>query len=464
MPIYGTIPTNQTVAPQLVISGLESMAEQFDVDPSLPVLGQDPFLPNSDLVTIARGRLLGVKNPQLYGSQTPTYNGVMALSSAGAAANTTYTMTGKALLTLANGSEGQTSGSSSTDVYPIGFAETHYFRNSEEHPQPWPGVTKGKLVSLPYVQTSNGAYGMIKPGDYVTAYYGTTSTGAVIAQEVGKVVKFIEKTMYSAHQAASTTITLTGAVYPAFVPKIVFASNAGAYVAPTSTLAYVGNSWQATFGSNVTDVIFMYGQTLANRAGQCISFQAVGNPNGYLTAPNAIPGWLDWVKDNYDAWTIPPLTLPRPATQVLNENVYTNAIGPNTYRLQQYPIVPTRTVAVYLTGTRTDPNTGVTTSITPTANGAANPLPLATNTWQNDFCYGQDYVLNPLTGVLTISSDISNISTLTVSYSADLTYLDGKIWNPGQLGLTDGRYSGQPGTPANLELIGVLADMHVAIF
>jgi hypothetical protein len=438
MAIFGTRPTNQSVAPQLVISGLESMAEQFEIDPSLPVLGQDPFLPNSDLIVIPRGRLVGVKNPQ--GTGRPT-----------------YAQEEKALVTLANGTEGMTINGISTDVAPIGFAETPYFRSFAEQIQPRPGITKGKLLSIPYIQTSNGAYGAIKPGDYVTAYAGTTSSGAPIAQEVGKIVRFVEKAVFLAHQSnASTTIQLTQAVLPAFQPRIYAANNGGAYVPLTSAAySFNGGNWQAVLNAAVTDVFYEWGQGIENRAGQCISFQAVGNAGGALDHLHSFPGWLQWVKDNYDAWTVPPLTLPRPATQILNE--VPTMIGPNVYRLAQYPIVPLKTIAVSVTGTRTDPNTGVTATLTNYI------LPLAANTWLEDYTYGQDYIVNPLTGVLTIESDIV-VNSLTVSYSADVSYLDGKIWNPGVLGLTDGRYSGVAGTPAHLELLGVVADMHVAIF
>lgn len=438
MAIFGTRPTNQSVAPQLVISGIESMAEQFEVDPSLPVLGQDPFIPNTDLIVIPRGRLVGVKNPQ--GPGRPA-----------------YAQEQKALLTLANGTEGMSINGISTDVAPIGFAETPYFRSFAEQIQPRPGITKGKLLSLPYIQTSNGAYGAIKPGDYVTAYSGTTSSGAPIAQEVGKIVRFVEKSIFLAHQdVAGTTIQLTQAVLPAFRPRVFGAENGGAFV-PLNSAAYAfnGNHWQVTLNSAVTDAFYEWGQGIENRAGQCVSFQAVGNAGGALDHLHSFPGWLQWVKDNYDAWSVPPLTLPRPANQILNEIPTT--IGPNVYRLAQYPIVPVKTIQVVVNGVRTDPNTGQVQTLT------NYTLPLAANTWLEDYTYGQDYVINPLTGVLTIESDIV-VTDVQVSYSANVSYLDGKIWDTGVLGLTDGRYSGVAGTPAHLELLGVVADMHVIIF
>jgi hypothetical protein len=51
------------------------------------------------------------------------------------------------------------------------------------------------------------------------------------------------------------------------------------------------------------------------------------------------------------------------------------------------------------------------------------------------------------------------VTSITVTYSYETAYRDGKLYNYGQLGLTDGQYSGQPGTPANLEYLGVVAEM-----
>lgn len=445
---FGTRPTNQTAAPHLVTSSVtQKMAVEFLLDPTLSALGQDPFLPNANILTVPRGRLLGIKNPQT--STLPA-----------------YAAEGKMILTLANGSEGQTSGGVSTDVYPIGFAEENYYRQYEETIQPFPAPTKDCVISLPYVDTSNGAYGRLKPGDYVTAYFGNANNSNPIPQEVGKVVKWVPKGLYFVHQAASTTVVLTQAVYPAFVPRLVSAANAGTNVSLSgATLAYdnAAHVWKATLGGAATDVYFEWGQTVQARAGQLISFEAVGNAGGALDHLHHFPGWLQWVRDNYGAWQLPPLTVPRPYTDIAGENIYGNVVGTNQWRLGHYPVVPFRQINVYVTGTQVVPAPGTPATYQTINLDGTTPLPLANNTWLSDYCFGLDYMLNPVTGVLTLDSSIT-ANAITVDYSYETGYLDGKLYDAGVLGLTDGRYSGVPGTPANLELYGVLAEMKVLIF
>lgn len=446
--LFGTQPTGMVQAPQLVHSETEAMAEQLLVDPSLPIIGRDPqVVPNNDFIVIARGRIVGIKNPQT--ASLPAF------------ANTgTDGINGKSFLTLANGSEGLFSGTVKTDVRGLGFAEQNIFRSYPGQVQQFPKILRDKIISIPYIQTSNGAYGDIIPGDHLTAYYGTSNASGQIAQEIGKVVKWVPKAMYSNSQAASTVAQLTSAVYPAFKPRVIMAFNAGAVVSVSSvTYTYAvnggGANWKATFSTAVTDVIYEYGQNADNRVGICTTLEAVGTANGNLTAPHAIPGWLDWVRDNFGAWALPPIQLQHTYTNVTDTGL--TALGNNVFQLSHYPVVSRMPITVTVTGTRTDPNSGVASPLTNSVLPIANPL------YFQDFTYGADYTINPVTGQLTISSDIL-VTNVDVSYSADQSYLDGKIYNPGVMGLTDGRYSGQAGTPANLELLGVCADMHCLIF
>ena len=437
---FGARSLNRAQAPALVLSGLEAPSDGYIIDPTLPVIGRDVNIPNLDEIVIARGRLLSVKDSSVV-------------------ANAPYANESRPVVTLANGADGRRLAGIGSDLRPMGFAETQYFRQYSEYVQPDPQVTKQKLVSLPYITGSNGVYGNIRPGDYVTASFGTANGNSVIAQEVGKVVKWVPRRLINAHQGtAATLITLTGALYPAFVPNIISASNAGAYANPAGvTVAYnvSSNVWQATFSTAVSDVWFDYGQDVDNRAGQCASFEAVGNAGGQLNHNHRFAGWLDWVRDDYSMWAYPPLLTPRPYTTITAETP--NALGSNQYQLAVTPIVPGNTITVSVTGTRVDPNSGTSTTLT------NNILPLADSTYYQDYTQGLDYDINFITGVLTIFSNVT-VSSLTVTYSAETSFLDGKLYNPGQIGLTDGRFSGQPGTPANLELAGVVADMHVFLF
>ena len=440
----GTRNLGRSQAPHLVTSGLEAPAEQYIIDPSLAVIGHDVYLPNNDYIVIARGRLLSVKN-------TSTV------------ANSPYANEGRPMLTLANGADGRTNAGTGFDLKPMGFSETQYFREYDNMIQNDPQLVKGKNVSLPYITASNGAYGLIRPGDYITAYYGSANGNAPIAQEVGKVVKWVPRRVLSQHSAtASGTVVLQGAPYPGFVPNLISASNAGAWVSSagvTTVYDAVTNRWVfGGFGSVITDVQYDYGQDADNIAGQVASFEAVGTAGGALNHQHRFSGWLDWVRDNYSVWAFPPMLTPRPYTVISNETptAISGIPGLNQYQLSTFPVVPSNQITVSVTGVRVDPNLGTTTTLTNAT------LPLADATFLQDYTIGQDYEINFITGILTVYGNVS-VSSLTVSYSAETSFLDGKIYNPGVVGLTDGRFSGVPGTPANLELAGCVADMHVFI-
>lgn len=437
----GSRSLGRAAAPVLVLSEtLEAPADQYVLDPTLPAIGHDVYIPNNDYIVIARGRLLSVKDSSLV-------------------AGSPYANESRPVVTLANGADGRKAAGIGQDLRPLGFAEQQYFRQySEGTPQPDPQIVKNKLVSLPFILGSNAVYGTLRPNDYITASFGTANGNAPIAQEVGKVVKWQPRRVLSAHQAAGTTIALTGALYPAFVPNIIMGFNAGAYTsAAGSTLTYnaTTNIWNATFATAVTDVIFDYGQDADNRAGQVSSFEAVGTAGGALAKPHRFAGWLDWVHDDWGKWDFPPLLTPRPYTNVTAEAPV--QIDATHWQLSQSPIVPGNQIAVSVTGTRTDPNSGVTVVLTNSI------LPLADATFLQDYTVGLDYEVNFVTGVLTIFSNVT-VTSLSVSYSAETSFLDGKLYNPGVAGLSDGRFSGMPGTPANLELAGVVAEMRLFMF
>jgi len=438
MALIGARPTGREWAPQLVISGLDAPAEQFIADPALPVLGQDPYIPNSDYVIIPRGRFLSVRNTAT--ASVPAYANV-----------------NKPILTLATGSDNLTdTNNNSIDLKPMGFSEYQSFRTFPEQIQPFSGLTKNKLITTPYVQATNGAYGVLKPGDRVTAYYGTANGNSILYTEVGKPVKWVPRRYINNHAASATgAITLSAAILPAFKPTVIAAYTTGTWVqggSTTMTYNTTSAAWQATFTGAVTDVLYHYGQDADNIAGEVISFEAVGTAGGVLSTGHQFPGWLDWVRDNFGVWAFPPLAIPRPYTNIVNETP--TLISTGYYRLAKFPIVPANQISVTVTGTRIDPITGVSSTLT------SSVLPLATSTYYTDYTYGADYQINPMTGELWINQDIT-VSSVTVSYAAETSYLDGKIYNPGQIGLTTGVFSGVAGTPAPLELAGVVADMHI---
>lgn len=423
-------------APKTVISGLEAPAEKYILDPELPILGHDPSFFTNDDTVIPRGRFLSVKN-----SQT--------------ASIASYANTNRPILTLSNGTEGLVDGNGiSLDLKPLGFSEQQFFQEKVQGAQQiQPQITKHKLIQVPYIQASNGAYGSLKPGDKVTAFYGTAGSGAPIPNEVGKPVKWVARRIFTTHQAASATVQLTSAIYPAFKPNVVLGLNAGTGVAITSaTYSYVGSNWQVVLNASVTDVVYEYGQFADNIAGTVSSFEAVGTAGGQLTSPHEWEGWLQWVTDDWGQFPFPPLFSPRPYTSTTNE--VPSQIDAFTYRIAHFPVVPTLPITVTVTGTIIDPITGISTTLT----GAQ--MPLNTNTFFTDYTYGASYELNPVTGVLTFTTNVT-VTAVTVSYSYENSYADGRMFDAGQMGLTDGQYSGQRGTPANLELLGVIAAMRI---
>jgi hypothetical protein len=427
---------NRRWAPGCVISGLEAPAEQYLLDPSLPILGHDPSLFNNDDTVIPQGRFLGVLN-----SQTATV--------------AAYANTSRPILTLANGSEGLVNGSGvSTDVRALGFSETVWFQEKPMTSQPKSFMTKHKLIQVPYIQASNGAYGALKPGDAVTAYYGSATTTTPIPNEVGKVVKWISKKVFSSPtQAASTTVSLPAATLPSFRPTVIQAQNGTTFVTITSAVySYVGTSWQVVVNSAVTNVLYSYGQDADNIAGHVSSFEAVGTAGGQLSTSHSWDGWLQWVTDDWKQYPFPPLTTPRPFTSVVGE--VPSQITTNSFLLAHLPLVPTRPINVHVTGTLIDPILGTSSNLT----GA--PMPLATDTFFTDYTFGLDYEINPITGQLTFTSNVT-VTAVTVDYTYENSYADGRLYDTGQYGLTDGAYSGQRGTPANLEMFGVIAAMRI---
>jgi hypothetical protein len=449
-------------APQLVVSGIEAPYLGAIVDPALPVLGHDPYIPNSDYIVITRGRVCSVKS----NATTSGYLGATATVPA-------YANTGYQIMTLANGSDGLVDvGGNSTDLKPMGFAEQQYFKSMPGQIQEFPSFTKQKLISLPYIQASNGAYGNMKPGDWVTAYYGSATNTAQVPNDIGKVVKWVPRHVYAQHQAAASgTVALTAATYPAFKPNLVFALNAGsAYTgaAPTAVYSNTSGCWTFTnFASTVTDVVYDWGQDADNRFGQVATFEAVGTAGGILTTPNKFRGWLEWVRDNFGVWAYPPLAVPRPYITIGTVGDTTGAsfetptqIGTNLWQLAHYPVVPMNQITVMIpSGFLYDPLTGASTAV------SNYVLPLADATYFNDWTYGYNYIINPINGTVQLSSNVSVTgNVLKVQYSAETSFIDGKIYNPGIMGLTGGEYSGVPGTPAHLELAGVLADMHIMVF
>lgn len=413
MALIGSRVTENRWNPGVVVSeGLMEPFEEYIVDPFLPPLGNDPRF-TSNLVVIPAGRLIG-----LYPD--------------------TISSTDRAKLTLADGSS----------VKPSGFARTTFFQKPPDSMQYAPLLSKQCVVEVPYVAAINGAYGTLSGGTPITAYFGSVASRTVKApNDIGKIVKWIPKTVYHKNQSASTSCTLSSAVLPAFAPVILMAWNAGTVIASGASCipAWNGSNWVATFGNNVTDVLYTYGQGPEMIAGEVIRVEPI-------STSHELSGWLKWVTvDMSDPMTA--MAIKRvPTTAVTNEAP--TAVSTNLYRLANYPVAPWKEITVTVTGTMVNPD-GSTTTLT------ASKMSLASVPYV-DYTRGQYYTIDALNGYLRFTSNVT-VTSVTVSYSYETSYRGGVAWGQGIPGLTDGQYTGVPGTPGRLEVSGCIGALRCMI-
>lgn len=402
--------------PGVKISGMNSPAEEWTIDPALIPLGDDPRYPTTDQIVIPRGRILAVR------PDTTSY-------------------TGQAVLTIADGVSNK----------PAGYTETNIFRQWQEKIQWMPSMSRHEFIEVPYVATINGAYGTLAAGDRITGYYGSATTRTQVPNDIGKIVKWVPRTTYSITVAASATVQLTSANYPAFTPTVLIAWN-GTSVVSSGAVSITWNTqfncWVATFAPTVTTVIYQFGQREDQIAGEVIRVEPV-------SASHHLSGWLEWVTDNFLAWEYPPQMLRVPTTDVTGETPATVTAG-SWYRLANKPIAPWKTINVYVTGTLVAPD-GTSTTLTSTLLSQATDLPFV------DYTLGSYYNVNPITGDLYFTSNVT-VNSVTVDYSYETSYRNGRLFNAGIIGVTDGRYSGIPGTPANLEVAGVVGSLRCLIY
>lgn len=417
MALYGAVPFKDRVwNPGVKISGMNSPAEEWMVDPNLPPLGTDPRYPTTDQIVIPRGRLIAVR------PDTTTY-------------------TGRAVLTLANGVTNN----------PQGYTEVNIFREWQEKIQWMPSMSRLEFIEVPYVASINNAYGVLAAGTKITAFDGwNVGTNSVAPNDVGKIVKWVPRTLYAVTVAASASVALPMAVYHGMAASVVLAWN-GSTVVSTGAQSIVWNNalqqWVANFASPVTTVLYYFGQTEDKVAGEVLRVEPV-------TSAHHLSGWLEWVTDNFLAWEYPPQLMRVPITSVTGETPTTITAG-SVYALGNKPIAPWANIDVIVTGTLTNPD-GTVTVLNNTTMSKAD-LPFV------DYTMGTYYNINPITGYLYFSGNVT-VSSVTVNYSYETSYRDGRLFNQGITGLTDGKYSGVPGTPANLEVAGVVGSLRCIIY
>jgi len=426
--MFGALPSgvpNRTWAPQIEVS-LDNVglvpAGEFKVDPWLPAIASDPFDPASAIV-LARGRFVafGFTN----GRGTTYYR-------------QTLTDTGFTFLTLHDG----------VNLTPAGMSVNQMYRYSGSFMTDSNTVRHKRSfqAELPYVLSINNANGTLNGGDYVTSYWGsTTSTSVVSYMHRGKPVKWISKRTQWQTASASAVQTLTSAIYPG-IPPIVNAAFTAANVlitGITNTLTYNGTNWQATFsptslGSAVAIVSYQTGQDSDQIAGECERIRSI---NDLLTEDNFLK-WVEFAPVDTVNW--PPLRLAAsrfPVTAVTAE-VPTTVTQNIQYRVlaAPNPISVYQPVIVTIGNATVVDLTGVATNYT---GGTTYVLPQSTLLSTQNYFVGLYHNVNWRTGVIDLEGNITGYNggniTITVTYCYVTDPRDGAtLWGGGLIGLTDG--------------------------
>lgn len=458
--IFGSVPVaGRRWAPQLVISGDVSPAEEFIVDPFLPPIATDALDPRRSVV-IPNGRLVAIGSKAAVGRDTAF---PYKFDFKGMPDGMGY----KSWITIHNG----------RDTNPCGISEYKMFKNWPEHPYNQP-VTyrKHALCAVPYITTYNDATGVLHTGDRISGHFGATnSTTAINPTLVGKPVKWVEKKVYTAiNDTAATTANLSGATYPGITPTLIFSqSTTSGYISQLSAATLVWsttlNMWTVTgLPGGTIAVVYSSGQSPDQIAGEVVRVENLSDMSQH-------DSWLRWVEDNYGAWEAGPMLTRVPMTQQVATRVaFTSGAGAvNIGQLAHYPIDFRQEITVTLTAGKYVDDSGVEQTV------GATPyvLPGDGGLFQ-DYSQGRDYSINFLTGVIVLSSRITQPSIVTVAYNYETGYEQGKLWGAGVLNLTDGATSGallnpegvstnQPqylGLPSHLDIASVVGELRFLVY
>lgn len=440
----GMVPNGQKYSANTRLGQVFAPPIEFIMDDRLPPLGQDPhnnYL-NRDFVVIPAGRIVAVKATDL------------------------TRLSGKTVLTLANGVDPLNAPTWAEGNLPFGYAPYKLFRNFAGLKADAPLGVNHEVVELPYTSINesynhagNGG-ARLKAGEWLMPYYGSANAKQAVAVDRGKLVRYVPKALHRLDQAGAGTATLALARFPAFVPKIILALAADGSVvteAPTLDYSEAADRWVATWAvaTTVTTVIYEYGADEGQRIGQVLGIEPIGTAGGINVAKHELHGWLKWVQDAYGNWDFPPMLNHRDAVDVVDEVVVISAA--NTGSIANAPIVPRRKITVKVTGTLTHPD-GTEEVLTLTE------MDYAEDNFFGMKAYGKYYSIDILTGAIEFTSNIA-VTTCKVSYSYEVDFRRGMSWDArGITGLTDGSGgSGVVGTPAHLDVPGVLGALRVAI-
>lgn len=329
-----------------------------------------------------------------------------------------------------------------------------------------PAVRKQCFVAYPYIVSVNGAYGVVRSGDRLTGHWGSISNAANNAVDYrvrGAAVRWVPKSLFQVNQAAGTTVNLTAATLPGITPRVVFADNAGAlYTGAAATLAFNGSLWVATFASNVTRVVYEYGQDEDHIAGDALSNRnLVSVQNDDLVARLLETGEFE----GYE-----PLMLRRNtiAVSLTGNDPATGEtptdLGGGVYRVANRPVSPIHAFTVYVQGTVTIDNVTTTFSA---SNWYQLPVQSGRVTTPGNTFSGPFHTVNWLTGIIELAANIT-VTAIRVTYTYVQTTQDESVlWGAGVQGVTDGNQLTPGAQVSSVTVVpqnprGLPADMNIA--
>lgn len=426
--------------------------EELTVDPYLPAVGIDPFDP-AGVVVIPSGRFVSIGFTGGRGSTNYRF---------------TRTDTGKTTLTLHDGK----------NLTPVGLSVNQMYKANSEFMSDSNTVKfrKSFVAETPFVQSINEANGVMYAGDKVTGYWGsTTSTTQVSNLHRGKPVKWVAKKVYSQTGSASAVHALAAATLPGITPRIVQAYGSGGtslYATATGTLSFSGSTgpWLATFAgagsSNVTEVVYEYGQDADQIAGEVLRIQSLAdilNRDDFLR-------WVEYSPIDY--LNFPPAMQKYPVTQVgtgstpdTNSDWETLTVSNGVATTAHANLSTFYPVIIAFKGTLVNME-GVSTTYTDWYNLPTNGLNDA-----RGYFNGVYHSINWRTGVVTFASNITTFTAVRILYSYITDPREGAVaWGAGITNLTDGRNVAVPagrstaaGTPSHLNIADVIAALRIIV-
>ena len=422
--------------------------EELIVDPYLPAVGTDPFDP-AGAVVIPSGRFVSIGFSGGRGASQYQF---------------LRTDSGKTTLTLHDGK----------NLTPVGMSINQMYKAAGEFMTDSNTVKfkRGFVAEVPFVLSISNAHGTLAAGDFLTGYWGsTTSTTTISYLHRGKPVKWTPLKVYSATGASSSMVDLTAALYPGVPATIItqFASTGALVTNVTGSVTWdAALGWVASYAgagsSTVATVVYSYGQTEDQIAGSVMRIQSLTdilNRDDFLK-------WVEYAPQDY--LNYPPAYQAYPVTTVgtgSDPDVNNDWETPSTsvanvkYTLANTNVSIRHPLLIAFKGTLVDKE-GVSQTYT-----NWYILPYNSVLDARGYFSGLYHNVNWRTGVIELGSNVVSVSAIKVLYSYITDPRQGAAaWGAGIINLTDGRNVGgqaYAGIPSNLNLSDVVAAMRLLV-